>query len=127
MNEFVLEVAHLTAQYGNKIVLDNVSFRVQKNQQWAVIGPNGAGKSTLIKCIASLLPAAAGEIRVQGKACVNCRHGSGRIASRTFPRLRGVTFPIRFTSTLCWADIRARALPPPHLWRITVLCNPHWT
>ncbi len=67
MSNFILEVSHLTAQYGGKTVLDNISFRIQDGQQWAVIGPNGAGKSTLIKCIASLVPVIAGEIRIQGK------------------------------------------------------------
>lgn len=67
MIEPVLEITGLGAKYGDKVVLQDVSIRIDKGQQWAIIGPNGAGKSTLIKCIASLLPPSAGTIRVQGE------------------------------------------------------------
>jgi ABC-type molybdenum transport system ATPase subunit/photorepair protein PhrA len=33
---------------GSNRVLNNVNFRVQRNQRWGIVGPNGAGKSTLL-------------------------------------------------------------------------------
>ena len=50
------------AGYGKKIVLQNISFSVDKGKVVAIIGPNGAGKSTLLKAIVGLTPHYKGEI-----------------------------------------------------------------
>jgi phosphate transport system ATP-binding protein len=48
--EQVFEVQDLTAIYGSKPALKNVSMEVHKNLVTAVIGPSGCGKSTFIRC-----------------------------------------------------------------------------
>lgn len=48
----VLEVKNLYKSYGNKIIINNFSFSVKKNDKIAIIGPNGSGKSTLLKALA---------------------------------------------------------------------------
>jgi ATPase subunit of ABC transporter with duplicated ATPase domains len=48
----VLEVKNLSKSYGEKLIINNFSFSVQRGDKIAIIGPNGSGKSTLIKALA---------------------------------------------------------------------------
>ena len=59
---------HVTAGYGPRIALADVSLTVRAGSLLAVIGPNGAGKSTLLKLIAGLLAPDTGTISVLGAA-----------------------------------------------------------
>ena len=56
----------VTAGYGRRVALDDVSLTVHKGSLLAVIGPNGAGKSTLLKLIAGLIRPTSGSITVLG-------------------------------------------------------------
>lgn len=44
-----------------------LDFRVCAGERWVVIGPNGAGKSSLLAAMAGVFPAAAGDIRIDGR------------------------------------------------------------
>jgi ABC-type Mn2+/Zn2+ transport system ATPase subunit len=59
---------HVTAGYGPRIALSDVTLTVGAGSLLAVIGPNGAGKSTLLKLIAGLLRPQTGSISVLGSA-----------------------------------------------------------
>lgn len=61
----MLEINNLTAGYGKKTVLNNVSFKVPKNSITAVIGRNSSGKSTIISCINGQIKYS-GSIKVDG-------------------------------------------------------------
>lgn len=50
--KLVLEVKHLSKSYGNKVIISDFSFYVQKKEKIAIIGSNGTGKSTLLKALA---------------------------------------------------------------------------
>ena len=62
-----IEVKDLSFSYGEKNILKNISFSVEKGTFVSVLGPNGAGKSTLFCCILGLLPNYSGEVRINGK------------------------------------------------------------
>ncbi|MFH1409824.1 MAG: ABC transporter ATP-binding protein [Nanoarchaeota archaeon] len=49
-----------------KAVVDNVSFKVKKNEIFGLLGPNGAGKTTTINMLTGLLEKDEGEIRILG-------------------------------------------------------------
>jgi phosphonate transport system ATP-binding protein len=51
-----------------RVLLRVDRLTVQQGERVAIVGPNGAGKSTLLRLLAGLVPAAAGEVRVLGKA-----------------------------------------------------------
>lgn len=51
----VLEVNHVAKKYGEKVILKDVSFMVERNEKIALAGKNGEGKSTLVKIIAGVL------------------------------------------------------------------------
>jgi ABC-2 type transport system ATP-binding protein len=69
----ILEVNNLTKSYGNKKVVNQVSFEVKKGEIFGLLGPNGAGKSTTIEIIAGLKKSDAGNsiISTQNKTKVN--------------------------------------------------------
>ena len=50
-NEFVLEMKHITKQYGSNTVLSDVSLSVRPGEIHALLGENGAGKSTLMNTL----------------------------------------------------------------------------
>ena len=54
----------MTAGYGRRIALSDVTLEVRPGSLLAVIGPNGAGKSTLLKLIAGLIKPLAGRLTV---------------------------------------------------------------
>ena len=56
----------VSASYGRRVALDDVSLTVRKGSLLAVIGPNGAGKSTLLKLIAGLIHPTSGSLSVLG-------------------------------------------------------------
>lgn len=64
----MLTIDHLTAGYGNKIVLEDITLSVEDGSVVALIGPNGSGKTTLIRAASGVLPLIGGAIRVEGKA-----------------------------------------------------------
>ncbi len=51
LGDKVLEVQNLTKSYGDRVLIDNLSFSIPKGAIVGIIGPNGAGKSTLFRMI----------------------------------------------------------------------------
>lgn len=67
MNRPSLQVQNLSAAYGNKPVLRQVSLSVAAGEVLTIIGPNGCGKSTLLRCIAGLIHPAEGTLNWGGE------------------------------------------------------------
>lgn len=63
-----LRVADLKAGYGQRLVVDGVSFTVAAGRMTALIGPNGSGKSTLLATMARLLQPMGGTVLLDGRA-----------------------------------------------------------
>ncbi len=62
----MIEVCDLKKSFGNKIVLDKLSFAIDHNDTYGLLGPNGAGKTTTINIFCNLLDADAGMISIKG-------------------------------------------------------------
>jgi ABC-2 type transport system ATP-binding protein len=62
----VLDSRDVSHRFGDKLVLDRVSFTLAEGQVHALLGPNGAGKTTLIRILAGLLHATEGFVNVAG-------------------------------------------------------------
>lgn len=62
----VLSVNNLTKVYGNKKVVNGVTFSLMPRQIFGFVGPNGAGKSTTIRMITGLTPITEGSVRICG-------------------------------------------------------------
>lgn len=64
----MLEVEGLEAGYGRSLVLHGVSFEVRQGDFVCVLGANGAGKTTLLKVLSGIIPAASGDMRLNGQS-----------------------------------------------------------
>lgn len=64
----LIQLKNISKSFGPRVVLDDVSFDINKNAITAVIGKSGVGKSVLIKHIIGLVEPDAGEIVFDGKA-----------------------------------------------------------
>jgi ABC-2 type transport system ATP-binding protein len=62
----VLTVEGLTKRYGERLAVDDISFRVRQNEIVGLLGPNGAGKTTTISMILGVLQPTSGRIRITG-------------------------------------------------------------
>ena len=67
----MIEIKNVSKKYGNKVALNNVSFKVEDGEIFAFIGHNGAGKTTLIKAITGIHEFDEGEILINGKSIVD--------------------------------------------------------
>ena len=60
----VLEAEHIHKVFGDRVLIDDLSFTLPRNGIVGVIGPNGVGKSTLFKTIVGLEPLTSGTLEV---------------------------------------------------------------
>lgn len=60
----ILNVSHLTIRRGDKLILDDVSWRVQPGQHWVILGANGSGKTSLLSAITGYLTPNDGDIEL---------------------------------------------------------------
>jgi ATP-binding cassette ChvD family protein len=64
LGELVVEVQGLAKSYGEKLLFENLSFRLPQGGIVGIIGPNGAGKTTLVRILTGQEKGDAGEIRI---------------------------------------------------------------
>ena len=62
----MLEIKNYSKSYGNKLAVDNLSFKVEPGDIYAFVGPNGAGKTTTLKSICGILDFDQGDILIDG-------------------------------------------------------------
>lgn len=63
----ILEMKSIKKKFGEKTVVDNMSFNVNRGEILGFIGPNGAGKSTTINMITTILDADGGKVLFEGR------------------------------------------------------------
>lgn len=66
MRSSAIEVSRLRKAFGDKVVLDGISFEVPTGSVFSLLGPNGAGKTTTVNILTTLMGADAGTVRVAG-------------------------------------------------------------
>ncbi len=64
LGNVVIEVDHLTKGFGDRVLIDDLSFTLPRNGIIGVIGPNGAGKTTLFKTILGLESPDSGSVKI---------------------------------------------------------------
>ena len=64
LGNVVVEVENLVKGFGDRVLIDGLSFTLPRNGIVGVIGPNGAGKTTLFKTILGLEPADSGNVKI---------------------------------------------------------------
>ena len=63
----VIEFENISLSYGNRLILDNLSFKINEGQIFGMLGPNGVGKSTIFNLITGLINPNNGKIKITGQ------------------------------------------------------------
>lgn len=80
MSEPVLILDHVKKQFGDHVVLEDISLTVHQGEVVVVVGPSGCGKSTMLRCMNALEPIQAGTITLKGEQVI--------AGSKNLPELR---------------------------------------
>lgn len=86
--EAIIRVEHLTAAWGDHVVLDDISFDVLRGETFVILGGSGSGKSTLLKHMIGLHEPRSGRVLIAGEDLVTA---TGDARSRILRRF-GVTY-----------------------------------
>ncbi|MEM1510731.1 MAG: ABC transporter ATP-binding protein [Thermofilaceae archaeon] len=76
-------IKNLRKKFGNRTVLDNITFEVKEGECMVLLGPSGAGKTTTLRCIAGVEVPDSGEIYFDGEL-VNNKRPQDRYVSMLF-------------------------------------------
>ena len=60
----IVEFKNVSLSYGNRLILDNISFKINEGQIFGMLGPNGVGKSTIFNLITGLIKPKHGKILI---------------------------------------------------------------
>ena len=60
----IIEFQNVSLTYGNRMILDNISFKINEGQIFGMLGPNGVGKSTIFNLITGLITPKFGKIKI---------------------------------------------------------------
>ncbi len=67
----IIEFENVSLAYGNRLILDNISFKVNEGVSFGMLGPNGVGKSTIFNLITGLITPKNGKIKIAGEDVTN--------------------------------------------------------
>lgn len=70
----MISITNLTVQYGNRVLFDNVNFKVDVRDRIGLVGRNGAGKSTLLKIIAGFQSGDEGTVTIPNSSTLGFLH-----------------------------------------------------
>lgn len=65
-DKIILKVDNLRKVYGDKTVVNDISFEVKKGEIFGILGPNGAGKTTTLEMIEAMRPIDGGKVTLNG-------------------------------------------------------------
>tara|TARA_B100001175_G_scaffold310846_1_gene314461 strand:- start:751 stop:1527 length:777 start_codon:yes stop_codon:yes gene_type:complete len=60
----LIEFENVSLAYGNRLILDNINFKINEGQIFGMLGPNGVGKSTIFNLITGLINPKSGKIKI---------------------------------------------------------------
>ena len=63
----LIEFKNISLSYGNRLILDNLNFKINEGQIFGMLGPNGVGKSTIFNLITGLINPENGQIKINGQ------------------------------------------------------------
>ena len=63
----IIEFENVSLAYGNRLILDNINFKINESEIFGMLGPNGVGKSTIFNLITGLIQPKNGKIKIYGE------------------------------------------------------------
>jgi osmoprotectant transport system ATP-binding protein len=84
----MIEFKNVSKVVGNKIILNNMSLKIEKGELVTLIGPSGCGKTTTLKMINKLIKVSSGEIlidnkNIEGEDTIKLRRNMGYVIQQT--------------------------------------------
>ena len=67
----LIDFENVSLAYGNRLILDNISFKINEGQIFGMLGPNGVGKSTIFNLITGLIKPKNGQIKIAGENVID--------------------------------------------------------
>ena len=67
----IISFENVSLSYGNRLILDNISFKINEGEIFGMLGPNGVGKSTIFNLITGLIKPDSGKIKINNTNVVN--------------------------------------------------------
>ncbi len=113
-----LSVSNLTKKYGEKVVVDNLNFEINRPGVYALLGTNGAGKTTTLRIILGMLASNGGSVLWNGKPLDAVSANVGYLAEERglypkyslldqllyFAKLRNVSKKVAMDRITYWSD-----------------------
>ena len=63
----IIEFENVSLSYGNRLILDNINFKINEGVSFGMLGPNGVGKSTIFNLITGLISPRSGKIKISNE------------------------------------------------------------
>ena len=117
----MIEVSNLKKSFGDHVILDDVSFRVESGESVVIIGRSGGGKSVLLKHLIGLLCPDHGEVLIDGenicglneRQLLRVRHKFGMLfqGAALFDSMtvaENIAFPLRRETKMSEPEIRKK-------------------
>ena len=95
----IIEFKNVSKSFDSLVVLDGLSFQVEKGEILAIVGPSGTGKSVTLKHIVGLLDPDEGEVKVSGKPRIGYLFQSGALLA-WMTVYENVALPLKETTKL---------------------------
>ncbi len=89
----MLEIRNLDVTYGDRRILQDISFEVNRGEMVGILGPNGSGKTTLVLSAMGLLPPRYGSIIINGRPVMHYSDRERARLSALVPQNAGSPFP----------------------------------
>ena len=67
----IISFENVSLSYGNRLILDNISFKINEGEIFGMLGPNGVGKSTIFNLITGLIKPDSGQIKINNSNVVD--------------------------------------------------------
>ena len=70
----LIELENVSLSYGNRLILDNINFKINEGQIFGMLGPNGVGKSSIFNLITGLINPNNGKIKIAEQDVTNIQY-----------------------------------------------------
>ena len=67
----IISFENVSLSYGNRLILDNINFKINEGEIFGMLGPNGVGKSTIFNLITGLIKPDNGQIKINNTNVIN--------------------------------------------------------
>ena len=67
----IISFENVSLSYGNRLILDNINFKINEGEIFGMLGPNGVGKSTIFNLITGLIKPDSGKIKINNTDVIN--------------------------------------------------------